>query len=651
MSEAARDALPPAYAAFGPVLDQLSAPLREVLHGQLSQFERLIGSFDDVALRPQGDFEGLGGLTLRGDIAHIVQSELLLRTEAPIEFLRRLAESETLYHEKEYADPGATPVYRLTVSVGPGLLGHGRVLALAAIFFLGRVAAERNAAFHWCFVPRADGAVWFDALSINTIKRFLRAASHREASVEDVEEAHALWETLAEAPKRDADRRLVDWTIGAADRLPTALSQRAVSHAPQALSFAVRAPVADEARIADIAIRRKGREARRAALDFPANAICLSALNTPFTPLKPAQAELPKLQRTARSGWEPLYLIAPHGSGKVLRVARGLLVLMGVTRAERTDAFFLPIAPDMRLAGVRLRQGGDLSVLVQHDRAGRETLTLAMISVRTGMNPIGPSDIRSCDAVAAHLFRGQHRYALPMLFDEGGGVGFYSTHGRKFALDFTKDSSATAFRVIHSQTQIFHGNGAHHVIRAVEYGKPVLKVRRTNNSAIRDYAEGDSPIDPDTLCGMIYSGSHASLAYSTQPNHWTVAGDGGRDFLLANYETPLIAKMDDDKVVATIWSDARFGGDGTVRVIAIRGDERRVRETVLRLGDDATRVGELQITYDGILAVTLDESGAPAELLAYRRPRRDVPYACTRLALADLIEEAIDLDAQGVLRG
>jgi hypothetical protein len=88
-----------------------------------------------------------------------------------------------------------------------------------------------------------------------------------------------------------------------------------------------------------------------------------------------------------------------------------------------------------------------------------------------------------------------------------------------------------------------------------------------------------------------------------------------------------------------------------VRVFTIRGDERRVRETVLRMGDDAARVGELCITYDGILAVTLDESGAPAELLAYRRPRRDAPYVCTRLALADVIEEAIDLDAHGLLRG
>ena len=109
--------------------------------------------------------------------------------------------------------------------------------------------------------------------------------------------------------------------------------------------------------------------------------------------------------------------------------------------------------------------------------------------------------------------------------------------------------------------------------------------------------------------------------------------------------------MDNDKVVATIWSDARFGGDGTVRVITIRGEERRTRETLLRMGDDALRVGEVRITYDGILAVTLDADGAPAELLGYRRPRRDAPYACTRLAIADLIDEAIDLDPHGLLRG
>src|SRR4051794_30027811 len=108
-------ALPAPYAVFLPVLEQLSVPLGQLIRGQLAQFERLIGGFDEADLHAQGDFEGLGSLTTHGDIAHIVQSELLLRTEAPLEFLRRLAESETLYHEKEYSDPGVKSLYRLTI--------------------------------------------------------------------------------------------------------------------------------------------------------------------------------------------------------------------------------------------------------------------------------------------------------------------------------------------------------------------------------------------------------------------------------------------------------------------------------------------------------------------------------------------------------
>eukprot|EP01035_Chromulina_nebulosa_P034234 gene34234-45916_t len=178
--------LPAAYAPFAPVLERLSEPLQLLLHGQLLQFETLVRNVDAPEFAPQGEFEGLGGLTMRGDIAQLVQSELLLRTEAPLEFLRRIADSETLYLEKQYADPGARPVFRVMISVGPAILGHGRLLALAALLFMARVALSRGAAFHWCFLPRNEGAVWFDEVSVNTIKRFLRAAARCEMTGEDV---------------------------------------------------------------------------------------------------------------------------------------------------------------------------------------------------------------------------------------------------------------------------------------------------------------------------------------------------------------------------------------------------------------------------------------------------------------------------------
>ena len=167
--------LPAAYAPFLPVLEQLSEPMLRILQGQLAQFERMARILEAPDLADHGDFEGYGGLTQRGDLSQIIQSELLLRTEEPLEFLRRLAESETLYHEKRYADPGARPAYRVMISIGPGSLGHGRMVALAALFFLARIAHGRKAQLHWCFLPRPEGVVWFDALTPETVRRLLRA--------------------------------------------------------------------------------------------------------------------------------------------------------------------------------------------------------------------------------------------------------------------------------------------------------------------------------------------------------------------------------------------------------------------------------------------------------------------------------------------
>jgi len=643
-------ALPAAYAIFLPVLEHLSAPLGQLVRGQLVQFERLIGGFDEADLHSQGDFEGLGSLTTHGDIAHIVQSELLLRTEAPLEFLRRLAESETLYHEKEYSDPGVKSLYRLTISVGPGLLGHGRVLALAALFFMARLAAARGAAFHWCYLPRADGAVWFDALSVNTIKRFLRAASYREATVDDVIAAQDLWEKLAPVAPGHAGPRHIDWVIGAVDRLPASLSTRAVSHAGRALGFALLPPVADAPRAAEISVRRNGREARRAIIEFPAETLCLSAINSPFAPTRASSGSPSTGVGPQLVGWEPLYLVVPHESVKLLRVRDGILILISGKRLEIGEAYFVRLAPGVRLAGIRLKTIRNLSVLLQSDRSGKERLIHTAVQLSAEMAPVGARNVRAADAITNHLFKGQHPYALPLLFD-GIGATFYSTHGREFAFDFADHGREAGFRVAHDRPPILHANGVHRVVKAKTDDAVFYKILKTSNAVISQYRENDVPIDPDRLFGMVYSGSHSSLAYSVRPNVWTVAGhEVSPCFDTEPYETPLMAKMRDDAIVASIWSDARRGGNGTLCNVDIRGGEITARHTVARMEDMAAIV-DLQVTHNGIWAVAADEAGDPAQLLCFHRKNRNTAPQCTRFDLDEFIEKAVDIDPDGVMNG
>jgi hypothetical protein len=122
-------------------------------------------------------------------------------------------------------------------------------------------------------------------------------------------------------------------------------------------------------------------------------------------------------------------------------------------------------------------------------------------------------------------------------------------------------------------------------------------------------------------------------------------------FDTAPYETPLMAKMRDDAIVASIWSDARRGGDGTLCNVHIRGGEITSRHTVVRMEEDGAGVVELQVTHDGIWAIAVDQAGDAAQLLRFNRKNRNEPSQCTRFDLDALIEKAIDIDPNGLMHG
>lgn len=643
--------LPAAYAIFLPVFEQLSMPLRRLLHGQLVQFERLLAEFDEAELRQQGNFEGLGSITTRGDIANIVQSELLLRSEAPLEFLRRIAESETLYMEREYSDPGMKPIYRLMISVGPGLLGHGRILALATIFFMARMASIRGAGFHWCFLPRAEGAVWFDSVSVNTIKRFLRAANYAEASLDDVIAADQCWESLTSKKVAAPTARHIDWVVGAIDRRSTQQSPRAVHNSGRAVTFALLPQVDASPRAAEITIRRGGRDVQQMLVEFPSDTVCLSALNQPFAPIKPIkqQADQPS-KATQPVGWEPRYLLMPHAAARVVRLKHGVLILIFGGVSKVVGSYFLRVEPHTKIAGVSLRANNKLSVLLQTERSGRDMLVLTSVDLIPNMRPIEARHVQSHCATVQHLFKRQPEYALPPLFDVKG-IRFYSTHHSEFALAFDTQNYDPVLQVLHNKDKILYSNGVHRVVRSQHKTGALLKIMRRNNTMVTSYVERGDPLVPKQLFGMVYSGSHGSLAYSVRPNVWTVADrEADRTFVIAPHDTPLMARVMDGDLTATIWSDARSGGEGALKNITLNSDGMhsqsatpKSHRTLLKLGDDAADTAHVQLAEDGIWTVTIDRNGAPAELLWYSK-RRDGPHRCSRFNLAELYAAAIDID-------
>lgn len=692
--------LPAAYAAFAPVLDRLSDPMRRLLYGQLAQFERLMMRFDLPEVAHRGEFEGMGGLTVRGDIAHIVQSELLLRDEAPLEFLRRIAEAETLYLERRYVDPGVKPVYRAMISVGPGILGHGRLVALAALFFMARLAARRDAAFHWCFLPRADGAVWFEGISLNSVKRLLKAASHREIQPDDVADAHRIWAGLQAERDARVERDPIDWILGARRR---GQGEAAVDEAANALIFSLLPPRRAEPRATHLLVRQRGREQGRVTILFPDDVVCVSALKQPFRPLKPQpMSGAAGGSRPKPTGWEPRYFSVPDARTKIVRLETGLLVLIDGDGTDRyARPIFIPVADDVDLVGISVLRdqihlavcttaGGRDVILYRYHRtsaAGRELLLQRMKEVPT-----------------RHLFKGRDRYAIPPMSIDIG-ARFYSRSGAEFYLGFSSKDTETKFEMRHTAPRTLHSDGVVRVIWIEQAGGPVLRVLKHSAKWLADHVAPAQAIAPDALYGMVYSPSDKSLAYSLSRNIWTIAptapkagtakpvappvgrtapvtvparsgysmaysvNDSGiagnqrpipapaaasavtasddqeaQQLRLAPHETLLMARVVGGVLSARIWSDARYGGDGTVRTIRREFGEEVVRQPVLRLGADALSIVKIVQADDGIWALTVDEQGAPAELLHYRMGKRKSHHVCTRLPLAPLRDRAVVID-------
>jgi hypothetical protein len=647
-------ALPPAYAHFQAVFERLSDPLRAVLAGQLAQLEALLRLVDEPVISQRGDMAGLGGLTRHGDLSNILQSELLLRTEAPLEFLRRVAEAETLYHEAEYLDDGSKRVLRLMISVGPGTLGHGRIFCLAALFFLARIAHLRKQELHWCFLPNATGPVWFDEISVNTVKRFLKTASFREMSLDDAETARDIWLTLHAAAGAFPRPHIIDWLVGAHPANAGPRSDVAVVRAPRAIGFRLDPPVPQDARAAHIFLRRGGKDHRPTPFTFPDDAVCLSALNKPFAPIKPEDATVSALPSSCErmEHWAPRYITAPSAKAKLVRMEGGVLILFDRKGEGFAGSYFFPLETGVMIAGIRLKDQNDLMLLGHDAPEGIERLIFHAFHLDSTGDSSKRWSRRQKDLPCAQLFRTQHAYALPMLVGDVRNPSFHATNGKAFSLGFHAGDEVR-FSSDRDAPSVIYANGQHRIIRTSIDKVPILQAVRANGSTVHDFAIDGLSFDETRLIGMLYSANFGQLAYSVKPNVWTLPGTVtvGYDREVrqlsealhcefAAYEMPLAIRRSEDDVHATIFSDARRGGDGCLRTVHIRHERVVQQSKLFDLGEDGFRIAETIVADDGIWAITADADGTPEALIHYQRNKGRSRKDIHRFDLAALRDTA-----------
>ncbi|MGN6696184.1 MAG: hypothetical protein ACTHN0_18535 [Aquihabitans sp.] len=112
----------------------------------------LVMGLDPAAPAEAGEVDGYDGLASRGPIDRMLTSEWLLASEEPDEFIRRVAVDELSYLRLARTSP--RPPGRITVLVdaGPDEIGAPRLVQLAGLVVLARVAARHR-------VPLAIGVV------------------------------------------------------------------------------------------------------------------------------------------------------------------------------------------------------------------------------------------------------------------------------------------------------------------------------------------------------------------------------------------------------------------------------------------------------------------------------------------------------------
>jgi hypothetical protein len=363
-------------------------------------------------------------------------------------------------------------------------------------------------------------------------------------------------------------------------------------------------------------------------LAFPPDITCLGALRTPFRPPAPPPLAPPQRNAFRRpvQHWAPQYLLNAASDMKLVRMADGLLILGLTSRVEVARSIFVPIAKGVRIAGLRLYREA-LTLIVHAEPDGTQVLALGIYHL--------PADgggrrtfRRQVRAQTSQLFRQQPDYTLPS-FTQIGGARFYSTSGRPFQIAFDQAGELASFHPLYKGPRIIGVSGGHDIVRTEGSARCRIDVLRASGHEICSFDEGEVPLLSPKLLGLRYTHSAGSLAYSVTPNCWKFARPWNAQEAYQVDETPVILKPWETlltgaarprDVLARVWSDARYGGEGEIRNLRLVEGETTIRQPVLRLGDDAASIVAVEISDDGhVWAVAVDNSGEPEFLYAYRK--------------------------------
>jgi hypothetical protein len=152
-------ALPGPFARWSALVADLPRDVADALLPWMELLARSLGPLRAQVRVGEGDPDGVDGVTRRGPFDRLLDTERLLATEVPDEFVRRAAQSELLFHALALKDLKPPRASLMLVDAGPAQLGAPRLAHLALVLVMAARARDAGARFAWGLLqdPPAEG--------------------------------------------------------------------------------------------------------------------------------------------------------------------------------------------------------------------------------------------------------------------------------------------------------------------------------------------------------------------------------------------------------------------------------------------------------------------------------------------------------------
>ncbi len=154
-------------------LDFLAPDVREDIGRLISQLERGLSLTAPASTNEQP--AGWSGVARRGPWSRLLPSEWALAETSPDEFARRADEGELSFWELAQEESESHHAIWVWLDVGPDQLGACRLVQIAILLWLQKVAIRGGGQFYWSCIQSSEKA--YESLGASELKSFLGSRS------------------------------------------------------------------------------------------------------------------------------------------------------------------------------------------------------------------------------------------------------------------------------------------------------------------------------------------------------------------------------------------------------------------------------------------------------------------------------------------